>query len=71
MNFLSLLSLIAPLLLELLKIFTRTDTSVEIKQKAAQEILDQIKEINAALAKAKDTDGDTSDLEKIINRRKS
>jgi len=70
LGFLNLLTLIAPLLLELLRIFTRTDTSAEVKQKAAAAILEQIREINAALTKAKETDGDTSDLEKIINRPK-
>lgn len=61
------LTLLAPILLELLKIFfSKSDDSV--KQKAQQEILAKLREIRAATAKAEETGGDTSDLEDIVNR---
>lgn len=66
----SLISLLAPIVLELLKLFFAKDTTAEAKEKAAKEILAQIQEINKALKKVEETDGDTSDLEKIINRPK-
>lgn len=66
----SLLTLLAPIVLELLKIFFAKDTTAEVKERAAKDILAKIQEINKALKKAKDTDGDTSELEDIINRPK-
>jgi hypothetical protein len=66
----SLIPLLAPIVLELLKLFFAKDTTAEAKERAAKEILAQIQEINKALKKVEETDGDTSDLEKIINRPK-
>jgi len=65
-SILSLLSLAAPIILEVLKIFWGPTPD---KAKVAQEILDNIKRIRAALDKAEETGGDTSDIEKEINKR--
>jgi hypothetical protein len=62
----SLIPLLAPILLELIKIFFGGGSSTE-KEKAAAEITATLRRVRAALAKAKDTD-DTSDLEKEINK---
>lgn len=61
------LTLLAPLIVELLKLFFGKDTTAEAKEKAKSEIIDQLKRINAALKKAEDTDS-TQDLEDIINK---
>jgi len=62
------LVLLAPIVLELMKIlFSKSDS--EVKEKAAKDILNTIKEIGAALNKAEETGGDTSDIEDIINKR--
>lgn len=61
------LTLLAPILLELLKIFF-SKTPEEEKRKAQQEILEKLRVIRAAITKAEDTGGDTSDLEDIVNR---
>lgn len=65
-SLLSLLSLVGPIILEVLKIFWGPTPD---KAKVAQEILDNLKRIRAALDKAEDTSGDTSDIEDIINKR--
>jgi hypothetical protein len=63
------LTLLAPILLELLKIFF-SKTDVEVKQQAQKDILEKLRQIRAAMAKAEETEGDTSDLEDIVNRPK-
>lgn len=60
-------TLLAPIILELLKIFF-SKSPEEIKKKAAQDVLERVKAIREALSKAEETGGDTSDLEKEINR---
>jgi len=65
-----LLTLLAPLLVELLKLFFSPDSTAEAKEKAVNQVIDNIKLINAALKKAEDTDGDTKDIEDIINKPK-
>jgi hypothetical protein len=64
---------LAPLILELLKILWGNKGSEAEKLRAVQEaeasLRDVIARTRAALQKAEDTDGDTSDLEDIANRK--
>jgi hypothetical protein len=55
---------------ELLKLFFSPSTTEAAKEKAVNQVIDNIKLINAALKKAEDTDGDTKDIEDIINKPK-
>lgn len=64
----AILSLALPVILEVLKLFFSKDTTEETRKKAADDLLAKIAEINLALKKAEDTEGDTSDLEKVVNR---
>lgn len=62
---------LAPLFLELLKVIFGSKGSAAEKAEAvklAEEKLKRaIQEVRAAIDRATDTEGDTSDLEKIIN----
>lgn len=64
----AILSLALPVILEVLKLFFSKDATEETRKKAADDLLAKIAEINLALKKAEDTEGDTSDLEKVVNR---
>lgn len=65
----SWLTLLAPIVLELLKIFFGGGSASE-KEKAQKEILNYLQRIREAMKKAEETGGNTEDLEKIINRPK-
>lgn len=65
----ALITLLAPILLEIIKIFF-SKSSDEQKQAAANEIRATLAKIRAATQKAEDTGGDTSDLEDVINGKK-
>lgn len=65
----AIISLLAPIVLELLKIIFGGSSNSD-KEKALQEVREQLAKIRAAIGKAEETGGDTSDLEKIINGRK-
>lgn len=67
---LGIVTLVLPIILEVLKLFFSKDTNEEVRQKTAKELLEKIAEINRALKKAEDTEGDTSDIEDVINRPK-
>lgn len=67
---LAIITLVLPIVLEVLKLFFSKDTTEEVRQKTAKELLEKIAEINRALKKAEDTEGDTSDIEDVINRPK-
>lgn len=62
----ALITLLAPLVVELLKIFFG-GSSTE-KEKAAVEIKEALRRIRAAISHAEETDGDTSKIEDIINK---
>lgn len=62
----ALLTLLAPLVVELLKIFFGKDKSAQ--EAAGKEIREALRKIRLAVDKAKETD-DTSDIEDIINKR--
>lgn len=64
----AILSLALPVILEVLKLFFSKDTTEETRKKAADDLLAKIAEINLALKKAEDTEGDTSGIEDVINR---
>ncbi len=66
----SLITLLIPIVLELLKLFFRRDASEAAKESAAKDFMEKIRQINAALNKANESGGDTSDLEDIINNPK-
>lgn len=64
----AIISLALPVILEVLKLFFSKDTTEETRKKAADDLLAKIAEINLALKKAEDTEGDTSSIEEIVNR---
>jgi len=64
----ALVTLLVPLVIEILRLILSTKTSEAAKRAGAEALLKRIKEINAAVKKVEETGGDTSDLEKIINR---
>ena len=64
---LSWITLLAPIALELLKIFTGKDQNA--KAAAKEELLAAMARIRAAVQKAEDTGGDTSAIEDIINKK--
>lgn len=68
MTWLSALGALLPILGKLLDLFIKTDTEkVAAVQKA---LLEYVEDINAGLKQAKETKGDTSYLERTLNRRR-
>lgn len=63
-----LVTLLAPIILELLKIFFGGGNATE-KEKAQKEILEYLAKIRVAIQKAEDSGGDTSEIEDVINRK--
>lgn len=68
MSILSILSALLPIIGKLLDVLTKTPEERIIDIKDA--LLIYLEEINAGVKKAKDTKGDTSDLEKALNKHR-
>lgn len=63
------LTLLAPIVLELLKIFFGKRDDAETLKKAQQDIMEKLRLIREAMSKAQESEGDTSDLEDIVNKK--
>ena len=68
MSILSVLSALIPVLGKILDLMTKTPEEKLGDIKDA--LLNYVEEISAGLKKAKETKGDTSDLEKALNRHR-
>lgn len=62
------ITLLAPIVLELLKLFFAKDSTAEAKELAAEALLRKIKEVRAAVDAVPEKG--TQDLEDIINGKK-
>jgi len=68
MGFLSALAPAFQVLLKVLDLFEKTPAEKREEQLTA--LLKYIEDVKNASSKAKDTKGDTSELEKVLNRRR-
>jgi hypothetical protein len=63
-----LITAVLPVVLEVIKLFSSTPEQDREKVKGA--LLERIARVRAALKKAEDTEGDTQDIEDLINGKK-
>jgi hypothetical protein len=67
MNIISLLSTLLPIIGKIIDLLTKTpDEKIADVSKA---LLRYVEDIGAGVKKAKETKGDTSELERVLNRR--